>query len=205
MKPMARGLLLLAFAGALVSASLLATHGEEDTSGYYVDPDRLNVPPDDRNAPRGSDRRYDDARELPDIDSPSPIRPKAEAHFGERWGAIWIERSVSPSRLVFGVVSPTEADREFVRRLTDDDPRTDVVAVRYGTRQLERWRADIQPLVERWAEGPEVMFTIGIDPKSGTIFIEEDPVDPNLRSDIEALGIPDDAYTLRRGGGASLV
>ncbi len=161
----------------------------------------MNELPNDRNASRHSERWYDDASELPVVDSPSRIRPDATAHFGSRFAGIWYNRTVSPTRLVFGVAGPTEDDRAFVRRLTKNDRRTDVVAIKYGAEELGGWRNQIAPIVERSARRTSAMFKMGTDPRRAVVFVEENPLDPDLRAEIEASGVPRDAYTLREGGG----
>jgi hypothetical protein len=200
-------LVCLAVLFTLASASTLTARpiatADESTAPSEPPQQRGNQLPDDPNHPRHRDGSgwYDDARELPDVTSSSGIRSEAQAHFGGRYADIWIDRNVSPSRLVFGVVEPTQSDRDFVKQLTKNNARTDVVARKYGAEQLQTWRYEIEPLVERWWKRTGAVFTIGVDPVTASIFIEEDPFDPDLRSEIDALGIPEDAYNLYLGGG----
>ncbi len=200
-------LLCLAILLILASASTLSARpiasADESPVPKLPPPQRGNQLRDDPNHPRHRDHSgwYDDARELPDVTSSSGIRSEAKAHFGDRYSDIWINRDASPSRLQFGVVEPTQSDRDFVGGLTRNNNRTDVVARKYGAEQLEKWQYEIQPLVEEWSDRTGARFTIGVDVVTASIFIEEAPLDPDLRSQIEALGIPDDAYNLYLGGG----
>jgi hypothetical protein len=197
-------LLCLAVASLLVAASLVSgspiASAENDASGD-TSGEQLNPPPNDRSAPKQSERWYDDANELPGMDSPSRTQAEGRRRFRERFGGVWIDRSASPSRLVFGIVHPTESDRASVRQQTNNNARTDVVDVRYGADQLEKWRSEIEPVVKQSAERTNALFTLGVDPRAGSIYVEEDPLDPQLRSEIEALGVPEDAYRLQTGGG----
>jgi hypothetical protein len=185
----------------LLTLAVVGMNQAPGASGSQQPEGEVNPLPNDRNAPPHSERWYDDARELPDVDSPSPIRPNARSHFGSRFGAIWYDRDASPTRLVFGVAAPTEHDHAFVRNLTKNDPRTDVLTVKYGAAQLDGWRDQIEPIALRSAKRTSAMLTVAIDPISASITIEENPLDPGLRSEIDATGVPSDAYTLKVGGG----
>lgn len=204
--PMTRNLLhssarrraaLAALATALVGFSLLfslafgSDHEELDAQpSAPPSPFRTDVP-------SWHEDWYDDALELPDV---SWVQGLAREAFGPRYADMWIDRDVSPSVYRVGVVDATPADAETLSELVDGNPRITVVSRTYSKDQLENWQqviADIAQAHRDWR------WTIGADPILGKVVVEVTPIDPTLRSEIEAAGVPPDAFTIEPGGGAT--
>lgn len=156
-------------------------------------------PPVRTDVPFNDEEYYDDALELPDV---SHVQALAKTAFGVRYADMWIDRSVSPSVYRVGVVNATPSDAEKLSSLTGDNPRITVVGRAYSIDQLEQYEQTIFDIVRSRGN---LQFGLGAYPVVGKVVVEVTPLDPTLASDIEAAGVPADAFTIALGGGGTLV
>jgi hypothetical protein len=124
-------------------------------------------------------------------------------HFGDRYGGLWFTSFAQPDesdqRLVIAVVEPTPDDRNFVDSLPYVQGRVDLVPSVYSEAQLQRYAAELRPLMTKSEDAPSVTGT-GFGVRDNNLSANGQPVlfvsvtacDPALLHHITLL-VPSDA------------
>lgn len=124
------------------------------------------------------------------------LQTKLGALFGGRYAGGWLDRTRSPSVLVVLLEAPQAADALALDQLTGRfRARFEIVAATYSGARLELFKSRIEDeLATRSSRS-----LANVDQRGNLIVVDIDNDPSDLRSAIEARGVPSDAFEIQAG------